>query len=39
MFSPEYKPIGYNPEDLKQFIESTPLGFGEPEDIAEVLCF
>ncbi len=39
MLSPEYKPKGYNPEDLKQFVKNTPLGFGEPEDIAEAILF
>jgi len=39
MLSPEYKPNGYDPEDLKKFVGSTPLGFGEPEDIAEALLF
>jgi len=39
MLFPEYKPTGYNPEDLKQFIESTTLGLGQPEDIEEAMLF
>lgn len=39
MIFPEDKPKGHNPEDLKQCIESIPLGLGEPEDIAEGILF